>query len=116
VSTNERITLFLTGAVSFLTIMATVWYAAVAVNNLTHEITKANTNFSKIEMLVTAVDQKYEVLESRVDILEIEVTNIKRSTPKAFIQREGYVVFEGRDGTTFSIKKMSTDAEGNSVN
>ena len=59
-SVNERIVVFLTGVVSFISILATVWYAAISVNDLTHEISQASANITKMGKVVSDTANEYK--------------------------------------------------------
>lgn len=106
---NERIGILLASVVSFLSIIGTVWYAAIAVNNLTHEISTANTNISKIEKVVTKQSQEAAMMFDLVNANQRDVSFIKKTTPKVLDISTKYVLMTS-DGESFKLVRYKEES------
>lgn len=102
-SVNERLGIMLAGIVSFISILSTVWYAAIAVNNLTHEISQANTNITKMEKVVTSSKNESEKMFKIVLSNQREVSYLKKSTPTILDINNKYVLMGSSEGVTVKV-------------
>ncbi|UIW11068.1 hypothetical protein VP5_056 [Vibrio virus VPMCC5] len=93
----------LAGIVSFISIMATVWYAAIAVNNLTHEIAQANTNITNIEKMVISSKEENEKMFRIVLNNQREVGYLKNATPAVLDVNDKYVLMGMSEGGRFKL-------------
>jgi len=111
-SVNERVGIFLAGVVSFISIMCTVWYAAIAVNNLTHAISQANTNITRIERVVTNTASDFQEIKVKVDLNALEITKLKSSSTGLSFIGDNFVLLESGNGEKVKLAIYVTDAEG----
>lgn len=108
-SVNERLGILLTSAVAIVSLLGTVWYAAIAVNNLTHEISTANNNISRIEQAVSSqsveADNMYEIVYDNKRGVEL----VKKTSPKVLDISNKYVLMTS-DGKSFKLVRYNEDS------
>lgn len=114
-SVNERIVLFLTGVVSFISIMCTVWYAAMSVNDLTHAVSDANKNITTIQTTIEDYNTKNQILQEQVGKNTDFITDLKENGVTAIYINDDHGVFQS-NGYRYKMaiydKEMANNGEG----
>lgn len=107
-SVNERLGIMLASVVSFISIMCTVWYAAIAINNLTHAISTANTNIAKIENVMNSQTKEAAEMYKVVHDNTRDMLTLKKLSPKVLDISTKYVLMSS-DGETFKLVRYADE-------
>lgn len=108
----ERIGIIFGSIVSFITILATVWYAAIAVNTLTFELSRANENIVKMEKAIISNSESYTLVKDSISVNTSELRNLSASTPRLVYINDNYVLMNTPEGKTFKVSLYKEDRDG----
>lgn len=105
----ERVSLGLGAVVSLCMVVSTIWYAAVAANDLTHSINDANKNINKMYSIMEKKEAEDKIMRKRLDNLQIKQDALLKSSPSLVHLDKKYAVMESPDGDVYMLTIYSDD-------
>lgn len=99
----ERINLSVGTIVSLCVIISSVWYAAIAVNNLTHAVHDTNKEMSRIHKILEKNEEDFTGMRSVNLALAKNQEYILRSAPRLVHVDSRFAVMESPAGDQFRL-------------
>jgi translation initiation factor 2 beta subunit (eIF-2beta)/eIF-5 len=99
----ESTSLFLGSLVSILTLLGTVWWSAITVNNMQRDVSSLKKDLSSVQETMISTNELLLDRATKLNQIEASIEDVLVHMVKLVYVNSNHVLFETHDGDIFKV-------------